>query len=190
MVMLGIMAVTGAVADAINLPGIVGAFLAGLAVNGAVEHTSSKEKVGFIGRALFIPCFFIVTGCLIDPIAFAGSIGDHFPLVCGLLGALVLAKGIAALGTGRAFGYPLGARLTMWAMTLPQVAATLAATLVAYNTRNALGERLLDDPDAQHRAGAHGRHVDPGAAPDRAVRAAPRCRERRTETLNNLAVLR
>ena len=118
-VMLGIMAVTGAVADAINLPGIVGAFLAGLAVNGAVEHTSSKEKVGFIGRALFIPCFFIVTGCLIDPIAFAGSIGDHFPLVCGLLGALVLAKGIAALGTGRAFGYPLGARLTMWAMTLP-----------------------------------------------------------------------
>ena len=33
----------------------------------------------------------------------------------------------------------------MWAMTLPQVAATLAATLVAYNTRNALGERLLDD---------------------------------------------
>jgi hypothetical protein len=29
-------------------------------------------------------------------------------------------------------------------LTLPQVAATLAATLVAYDTRNAAGERLLD----------------------------------------------
>jgi hypothetical protein len=33
----------------------------------------------------------------------------------------------------------------MWALTLPQVAATVAATLVAYDTRNAAGERLLDD---------------------------------------------
>jgi hypothetical protein len=31
------------------------------------------------------------------------------------------------------------------AMTLPQVAATLAATIVAYDTRNSAGERLLDD---------------------------------------------
>ena len=32
----------------------------------------------------------------------------------------------------------------MWALTLPQVAATLAATLVGYDTLNAAGERLLD----------------------------------------------
>jgi hypothetical protein len=32
----------------------------------------------------------------------------------------------------------------MWALTLPQVAATLAATLVAYDTRNAAGQRMLD----------------------------------------------
>ena len=31
----------------------------------------------------------------------------------------------------------------MWALTLPQVAATLAATLVGYSTLNAAGERLL-----------------------------------------------
>jgi hypothetical protein len=31
----------------------------------------------------------------------------------------------------------------MWSLTLPQVAATLAATLVGYNTLNAAGERLL-----------------------------------------------
>ena len=32
----------------------------------------------------------------------------------------------------------------MWALTLPQVAATLAAALVAYHTVNPVGQRLLD----------------------------------------------
>ena len=33
----------------------------------------------------------------------------------------------------------------MWSLTLPQVAATLAATLVGYKTYNAAGERLLTE---------------------------------------------
>ena len=33
----------------------------------------------------------------------------------------------------------------MWALTLPQVAATLAATLVGYSTLNAAGARLLGE---------------------------------------------
>jgi hypothetical protein len=32
----------------------------------------------------------------------------------------------------------------MWALTLPQVAATLAAALVAYQTVNGAGQRMLD----------------------------------------------
>jgi hypothetical protein len=32
----------------------------------------------------------------------------------------------------------------MWALTLPQVAATLAAAVVAYDTRNGAGQRMLD----------------------------------------------
>ena len=35
--------------------------------------------------------------------------------------------------------------MTIWSLTLPQVAATLAATLVAHQTFNAAGQRLLDD---------------------------------------------
>ena len=41
----------------------------------------------------------------------------------------------------RAFGYGRRATLTMWAMTMPQVA--LAAAMVGYDTFNAAGERLL-----------------------------------------------
>jgi hypothetical protein len=35
--------------------------------------------------------------------------------------------------------------MTMWSLTLPQVAATLAATLVAFDTRNPAGQRLIDE---------------------------------------------
>jgi Kef-type K+ transport system membrane component KefB len=144
LLMLAIMAVAGAVADLINLPGIVGAFLAGLAVNGAVQDNPARAKLEFFGKALFIPSFFIVTGLLIDPVAFAGSIVEHFPLAIGIIAALLAGKWIAAAGVGRAFGYSPAARSTMWALTLPQVAATLAAALVAYDTHNAAGQRMLD----------------------------------------------
>jgi Kef-type K+ transport system membrane component KefB len=142
--MLGIMAVAGLVADLMNLPGIVGAFLAGLSVNAAVQDHPAKEKLEFLGKALFIPSFFIVTGFLIAPVAFVQSMLDDPLLVAGIIAALLLGRGIAAASVGRAFEYRLPARLTMWALTLPQVAATLAATLVGYDTVNVAGERLLD----------------------------------------------
>ena len=144
-VMLGIMAVAGELADLINLPDIVGAFLAGLAVNAAVGDHPAKEKLDFFGRAFFIPIFFIVIGFLIVPGAVGRTILDNFWLVAGMVVSLILGKGIAAALAGRAFGYPRDARLTMWALTLPQVAATLAATLVGYNALNAAGERLLPE---------------------------------------------
>ena len=142
--MLGIMAVAGVLADAINLPGIVGAFLAGLAVNASVQNKPAKTKLEFIGNSFFIPIFFIATGFLIDPVVFVKSIVDNFPLVMGIIGALLVGKWIAAESAGRAFGYSKVARLTMWSLTLPQVAATLAAAIVAFNTTNPAGQRLLD----------------------------------------------
>jgi Kef-type K+ transport system membrane component KefB len=143
--MVGIMAVSGVLADLINLPDIVGAFLAGRAVNAAAEKHPAKEKLEFIGKALFTPMFFFVTGFLISPVAVGRTIIDHFWLVAGIIAALIAGKGIAAEIVGRAFGYARQTRLTIGAMTLPQVAATLAATLVGYSTLNSSGARLLDE---------------------------------------------
>ena len=50
--MLGILAVTAMLAQLINLPGIVGAFLAGLAVNAAVQDKPAKSKLEFLA----VPC--------------------------------------------------------------------------------------------------------------------------------------
>jgi Kef-type K+ transport system membrane component KefB len=93
---------------------------------------------------LFIPIFFVVTGFLIDPLALARSLTQDYFLPCGIIAALIAGKWIAAQSCGRAFGYTAAARRAMWSLTLPQVAATLAATLVAYRTLNAAGEPLLD----------------------------------------------
>jgi Kef-type K+ transport system membrane component KefB len=142
-VMLAILAVAGVLADSINLPGIVGAFLAGLAVNAAVHDKPAKEKLEFFGNSLFIPIFFVVTGFLIDPRVFVHSIADNFALALGVILALLIGKGIAAESVGRAFGYSRVERMTVWSLTLPQVAATLAAALVAYDTLDRAGQRLI-----------------------------------------------
>jgi Kef-type K+ transport system membrane component KefB len=98
----------------------------------------------FFGNSLFIPLFFVVTGALIDPSEMLYSITHDYALIGAVVGALLLGKFIAAQIAGKAFGYSSNARLTVWALTLPQVAATLAATLVAYDTYNAAHQRLLD----------------------------------------------
>ena len=143
--MLGILAVTAMLAQLINLPGIVGAFLAGLAVNAAVQDKPAKSKLEFLSYTLFVPAFFVVTGFLIDPLAVARSLTEDSFLAAGIIGALLAGKWIAAESCGRAFGYTTAARRTMWSLTLPQVAATLAAALVAYRTFNAAGQPLLDN---------------------------------------------
>jgi Na+:H+ antiporter len=143
--MFGIMAVAGVLAGTIKLPGIVGAFLAGLAVNAAAHDKPAKEKLEFFGNSFFIPIFYIVTGFLIDPLVFIPSIIDNFPLVSAIVIALVAGKWIAAEIAGNAFKYMPAARLTMWSLTLPQVASTLAAALVAFNTFDPLNQRLIDE---------------------------------------------
>jgi Kef-type K+ transport system membrane component KefB len=143
--MLSIMAISGVLADAIQLPGIVGAFLAGLAINASAQKAPASLKLEFLSKSFFIPIFFVVTGFMIDPIKFVYGIFDDFFLVASIIGALLVGKWMAAWVVGHVFGYSLNERLNIWSLTLPQVAATLAATLVAHDTLNSAGQRLLDD---------------------------------------------
>src|SRR6476620_2807047 len=117
-VMLSIMAIAGVLADAIQLPGIVGAFLAGLAVNASAREAPASAKLQFLGKSLFIPIFFVVTGFLIDPVKFAFGIFDNFLLVSSIVGALLAGKWITAWLVGRANGYNLNEQLTIWSLTL------------------------------------------------------------------------
>ena len=143
--MFAVMAVAAALASVVQLPGIVGAFLVGLAINTAAQNQPAKEKLGFFANTLFIPMFFLVTGFLINPAVFFRSLIDNFTLALSIVMALVIGKFLAAEISGRLFQYPRAARLTVWSLTLPQVAATLAATLVGFKTFDPGGHRLIDE---------------------------------------------
>jgi Kef-type K+ transport system membrane component KefB/nucleotide-binding universal stress UspA family protein len=131
-------------AQVIGVEKIVGAFLAGLAVNDVLGRSPTREKVEFVGSVLFIPCFFIDMGLLIDLPAFIktlSSIGLTIAIVAGLIGS----KFFASLFAQLLYRYNRNELMTMWSLSLPQVAATLAATLVAYQSFNPAGERLVPE---------------------------------------------
>ena len=116
-------------AELIGVEKIVGAFLSGLAVNGVVGNGPVKEKVVFVGSVLFIPIFFVNIGLLMNLPAFLNSL-SAFSLALTIVFGLVGSKFLAALLAKVCFRYRWREMLTMWAMSIPQVATTLAATLV------------------------------------------------------------
>lgn len=133
-------------AELIHLEAIIGAFLAGLAVNRSLKRSEAKEQLEFLANTLFIPAFFLTIGFLIDVRVFAATIFDNFGLCAGIVGGLIAAKFLAAFAARKLFGYSTTEGLLMGALSLPQVAATLAAALVAFETKNAAGVRLIDEP--------------------------------------------
>jgi Kef-type K+ transport system membrane component KefB len=146
LVMLLVVILAAIGAEAIHLEGIIGAFLAGLALNRAAQDCRAKHELEFLGNTLFIPMFFITVGFLIDLRVFATTLASHLGLVVAIVGGLIVSKLLAALLARRAFGYSHYQGLVMWSLSLPQVAATLAAALVAFEAKNAEGRRLIDEP--------------------------------------------
>ncbi len=117
-------------AQLIQVEVIVGAFLAGLAVNDVVGDGPVKEKIEFVGGVLFIPFFFICMGLLLDVPILLEAVTNRLGLTLGIVLTLVVTKLIAATISGKIFRYDRYQILTMWSLSLPQVAATLAAALV------------------------------------------------------------
>jgi Kef-type K+ transport system membrane component KefB len=141
-----IIALAGFGAELVNLDAIIGAFVAGLAVNRALSDSEGKEELDFLGHTLFIPMFFVSIGFLIDVRVFLHTVVDKPGLVVGIVGGLIVAKFLAASLTRRLFGYSRTEGNMIWSLSLPQVAATLATAIVAYQTKNAAGVRLIDEP--------------------------------------------
>jgi Kef-type K+ transport system membrane component KefB len=141
-----IIALAGIAAEAINLEPIIGAFLAGLAVNQAMSHSEAKAELEFLGNTLFLPVFFVSIGFLIDLRVFLQTLIGRPWLVVGIVGGLIAAKFLAARLTQRLFSYSHSQGGMIWSLSVPQVAATLAAALVAFQTKNAAGVRLIDEP--------------------------------------------
>lgn len=112
---------------------IVGAFLAGLALNRLIPHNGRlMNRLQFTGDAIFIPFFLLSVGMLLDVQIFISGDPEAW-LVAGLMiGGVIAAKFLAALLTRWLLGYSAAQVGVVYGLSLAQAAATLAATVVGY----------------------------------------------------------
>lgn len=137
-------------AELAGVEAIIGAFLAGLALNRLIPHTSSlMNRVEFVGNAIFIPFFLISVGMLIDFSVFFKSL-ETIKVAALMTVAAIGTKYLAAVATQKTFKLSKEEGGLIFGLSSASAAATLAAVLVGYNiiiSENEAGEpvRLLNE---------------------------------------------
>lgn len=117
-------------AEAIGMHTIVGAFLAGLAVNSTLSKNSKViGHVHFMGDSFFVPLFLLTVGMRLDPLAVVSDL-ETLRIGLSLTAAVYLTKLTASWISGKLFGFSRPEMLTAWGLSQAQAAATLAAVLV------------------------------------------------------------
>lgn len=122
---------------------IIGAFLAGLALNRLIPHSSAlMNRVEFIGNSLFIPFFLISVGMLVDMnVIFSGSTAL---IVAGTLSVVaILGKWLASFFTQLTFSYSRAQRKVIFGLSSGHAAATLAVIIVGFNA-GIIDENILN----------------------------------------------
>jgi len=140
-----VMVFLGAVlSEMAGIEGIIGAFLAGLALNRLVPRTSPlMNRIDFVGNAIFIPFFLLGVGMLIDYRAFFNDIETMFVAAVMSVTATI-GKYIPSWLVQKNFRFSADQRRLIFGLTNAQAAATLAAVLVGYNV--ILGENPDGEP--------------------------------------------
>ena len=131
-------------AELAGLESIIGAFLAGMALNRLIPSTSPlMNRVEFVGNAIFIPFFLIGVGMLIDYRAFFTN-WDTIKVGAVMIVVATVAKFGAAWLTQKTFRMSGDQRRVIFGLSNAQAAATLAAVMVGYNV--ILGETPAGEP--------------------------------------------
>jgi Kef-type K+ transport system membrane component KefB len=126
------MLAAASLAEMFAIEGIVGAFFAGLALNRLVPNEGDlMERIEFFGGAFFVPVFLVSVGLIIDPSVMTDPQTLRFAAV--FIGACFGGKAIAALLTRPLLKYGWPQVGILFALTIPQAAATLAATIVGFD---------------------------------------------------------
>lgn len=120
-------------AELAGIEAIIGAFLAGLALNRLIPRTSPlMNRIEFVGNAIFIPFFLLGVGMLIDYRAFFTDL-ETVKVAAVMTVIATGSKYTAAWLTQQTFRYSIDQRRLIFGLSNAQAAATLAAVLVGYN---------------------------------------------------------
>lgn len=118
-------------AHAAHVEPIVGALLAGLALNRLIPHSGPlMNRINFVGNALFIPFFLLSVGMLVDVRAL--STADAWIFAGGLALGVIVSKWIASKLTERIFGYRPEEGWVVFGLSVPHASGTLAIVLVGF----------------------------------------------------------
>ncbi len=119
-------------AASLGVEGIVGAFFAGLGLNRLVPNEGPlMERIDFFGSAVFVPIFLVSVGFLLQPSVMVE--GETLKLAGLFVLAAIGGKTLAALISRGALRLSGKETALMLGMTIPQAAATLAATVIGFN---------------------------------------------------------
>lgn len=126
-------------AETAGLEPIIGAFMAGLALNRLIPHSSAlMNRIEFIGQSLFIPFFLISVGMIVDVNVIAS--GPQALIIAATLSVVALiGKWAAAFATQKVYHYSVAQRQLIFGLSSSHAAATLAVIIVGYKAG------ILDD---------------------------------------------
>ena len=126
---------------------IIGAFVAGLALNKLIPYSSTlMNRIEFIGQSIFIPFFLISVGMLVDIKVLVN--GPAAVIIAVTLSVVALiGKWLAASSTRYIFRYTADQRRLIFGLSSSHAAATLAVIMVGFQTKiideNALNGTIL-----------------------------------------------
>lgn len=131
------------IAEIAGLEPIIGAFVAGLALNKLIPQSSAlMNRIEFIGNAIFIPFFLIAVGMIVDVSILMN--GTSALIVAGTLTLVaVVGKFLAAYATQKSFKYSKDQRNLIFGLSNSHAAATLAVIMVGYNN-NIIDDNVLN----------------------------------------------
>ncbi|MCO6495789.1 MAG: cation:proton antiporter [Bacteroidetes bacterium] len=130
-------------AEAAGIEPIIGAFVAGLALNKLIPNSSAlMNRIEFIGNSLFIPFFLISVGMIVNVKVIAS--GTIALIVAGTLSVVAISgKWLAAFLTQLVFKYSKAQRQLIFGLSGAHAAATLAVILVGYK-HGIIDENILN----------------------------------------------
>jgi len=132
---LAILFISGLLARAAGIEPIIGAFLAGLALNPLIPSTSAlMNRISFIGNNLFIPIFLISVGLMVNfTVIFTGFGALIFALT--LVSVAIASKFGAAWAMQRIYKYTDTERQVIFGMSVSHAAAIIAVVIVGYDLK-------------------------------------------------------
>ncbi len=122
------------VAELIGVHEVVGAFLAGLAVNSMLpRHSPVSSHVLFIGESFFIPVFLLYSGLITDPLTFLKS-PQTIIVAIGVTIVAYVSKFLAAWVTAKIYKYTKSEFWTVYGLSHAQAAVTIPTLVIGLET--------------------------------------------------------